>query len=155
MGSTERDIRDRSVTDLSAINGSGGYDYDFSGADAVQIGMTVEPHRVPAAYIFPLLLSTTQSPGKTPLRRYDRELKVQIDVYVPTTGAETGNASKAALDAQDDIMLALEQDRSLGSTGVHDIEIEASAYDGAELDRPGLGVATLLLTITYSETGGA
>ena len=156
MGSTERDILDRIVTDLTAINGSGSYDYDFSGGDQVMIGMKAQPNRLPSAHIFPLRLSTSQSPGRTPLRRYDREFRVQIDVYVPATGDEPGNAIKAALDAQDDVMLALELDRSLGSTGVHDIEIEASAYDGAELDLgPGLGVSTLLLTVRYSETGGS
>lgn len=155
MGSTESDILDRIVTNLSGINGTGSYDYDLSGSDQVQIGMTAEPARVPAAYIFPITLNTSQTKGRTPLRRYDRTLKVQIDVYVPATGSAPGNAIKAALNAQDDVMLALELDRSLGSTGVHDIEIEASAYDGAELNRPGLGVATLLLTVIYSETGGA
>ena len=155
MGSTERDIIDRIATDLAAIDGTGSYDFDFSGTDQVTIGMKAQPARVPAAYIFPLLVSTSQVAGRTVLRRYDREMKVQIDAYVPATGAEPGNAIKAALDAQDDIMLALEQDRSLGSTGVHDIEIEASAYDGAELDRPGLGIVTLMLNITYSENAGS
>lgn len=155
MGSTESSILDRIVTNLSAIDGTGSYDYDFSATDAVQIGMTSEPNIVPAAYVFPMTLNTAQTPRRTPMNRYDRTFKIQIDVYVPATDSTPGLAIKAALNAQDDVMLALEADRSLGSTGVHDIEIEASAYDGAELNRPGLGVATLLLTVIYSERGGA
>jgi hypothetical protein len=59
------------------------------------------------------------------------------------------------MDVQSDVMKALESDRSLGSVGAHDVSIEASAYDGAELDLPGIGVATLLVTVTYSERSGA
>jgi len=155
MGSRERDILDRIKVDIEAIDGSGSYDFNFSTADAVQIGMATEPVTVPAAYIFPLKVSTTQTAGRTPLRRYDREMTIQIDVYVPATDSTPGNALKAAFDGLDDIMLALENDRSLGSTGVHDIEVEASAFDGAEYNRPGLGVSVCLLTVRYSEVGGS
>ena len=74
---------------------------------------------------------------------------------MPATSSAPGNAILAALDAQSDVMKALENDRELGSVGVHDIEVEASAYDGAELDRPGIGVATLLVKVKYSERAGA
>ena len=154
MGSTERSIIERVKTVLATIDGSG-YNYDFSGSDQVGIGMELEPIRVPGIYLHPLTVATAQTPGKTRLRNYDRNFTVQVDVWVPATSSAPGNAKLAALDAQSDVMKALENDRALGSVGVHDIEVEASAYDGAELDRPGIGVATLLVKVKYSERAGA
>lgn len=156
MGSTERDIVTRVKAVLAGINGSsGGFNYDFSATDRVQIGQEQEPIRVPAVYLHPLTVSTSQTAGKTPLRSYGREFNMQLDVFVPATGAEPGNAILAALDAQSDVMKALENDRGLGSVGVHDLEIEASAYNGAEMDLSGVGVATLGLKIIYAERAGS
>jgi|21_taG_2_1085346.scaffolds.fasta_scaffold00229_15 hypothetical protein len=154
MSSTEQSILSRVKTDLVAIDGSGSYNYDFSGADQVSLALAIDPLRVPGVYISPLTTSTSQNAGRTPMNRYDREMVLQIDVFVPTTSSAPGTAILAALDAQSDIMRAIENDRSLGGL-VHDVAIDASAYDGAELDRPRMGVSTLRLKINYSEIAGS
>lgn len=156
MGSTERSLLQRVQTDLQAIDGTGSYNYDFTATDAVILGTEaagVSP-RSPGIYIFPMTISTNQAKGRTPLNRFDRIMMVQIDVWVPRTTETAGNAMLAALDAQSDVMRALENDRSLNNL-CHDIEIDASAYDGIEIELPGYGVATLRMTITYSEVAGA
>lgn len=156
MGSTERSLLERVKADLAAIDGTGSYNYDFTPTDAVILG-TEQPGtapRSPGIYIFPMSISTNQTTGRTPMNRFDRVMIVQVDVWVPRTTEAPGNAMLAAVDAQSDVMRALENDRSLNSLA-HDIEIDASAYDGLEVELPGYGVATLRMTIMYSEVAGA
>ena len=81
-------------------------------------------------------------------------MSVQIEAWTAATSSAPGTALLDALDLQDDIMRALESDRSLGGN-VRDLEISASAFDGFELDRPGLGLAVLVCSISYTETAGA
>ena len=153
MASKEQSILNRIKTDLSGIDGSGSYNYDFSAADRVTLAMAIEPLRVPGIYVAPLTTTTSQTAGRTPMNRYDREMVIQVDVFVPTTSSAPGTAILAALDAQSDVMRAMENDRRLNGL-VHDLEIDASAYDGAELDRPRMGVSTLRLRVKYSEVAG-
>lgn len=156
MGSTERSLLLRVQADLQAIDGTGSYNYDFTATDAVILGIEqpgVAP-RAPGIYIFPMTTNTAQTRGRTPLNRFDRVMMVQVDVWVPRTSEAAGNAMLAALDAQSDVMRALENDRALNGLA-HDIEIDASAYDGIEVELPGYGVSTLRMTIMYSEVAGA
>ena len=154
MGSTERDIVVRIKSNLVGITGSS-YNYDFSGSDQVVVGQAMGPVRVPCIYIHPLNVATAQTPGRTNLRNYDREFSFQIDVFVPSTSSAPGNALLAALDAGSDVMKALENDRSLGSVGARDIEIDATAWDGHELDRPGVAITSMVLKVMYSERAGS
>tara|TARA_R100001443_G_scaffold70458_2_gene78747 strand:+ start:59 stop:523 length:465 start_codon:yes stop_codon:yes gene_type:complete len=153
MGSTERDIVNRIKTNLAGITGDS-YNFDFSASDRVVIGAEAEPIRVPCIYIHPITVSTSQAAGRTRLQNYDREFTLQIDVFVPATSAAPGVGLLAALDAGSDIMKALEADRSLGSVGVRDIEVDASSWDGFELDRPGIGISTLQVKVIYTERAG-
>jgi hypothetical protein len=150
----ERAIMLQVQTQLKTINGSGSYTYDVSGDDQVVIGDTFASHRIPGVYIFANGVSTSQTAGRTVLSRYDREMKIQLEAWTASTSSTPGVALLDAMDLQDDIMRALEGDRSIGGNA-RDVEIEATAYDGAELDRPGLGMAVLLVTIRYTETAGA
>ena len=150
----ERTIMERVKTQLQNINGSGSYTYDVSGSDQVVIGQTFSSGRVPGCYLFTNGTTTKQEAGRTVLTRYDREMKVQIESWVPSTSATAGTALLDALDMQDDIFRAIESDRSLGGN-VRDVELEGSTYEGAELDRPALGMVVVILTIRYTETAGA
>ena len=109
---------------------------------------------MPGVYLFANGVTTAQTAGRTVLTRYDREMKIQIEAWVGATSAAPGIALLDAMDLQDDIMRALESDRSLDGNA-RDVEIEATAYDGAEMDRPGMGMAVLILTVRYTETAGA
>ena len=144
----ERTILNRIKTQISNVNGSGSYTADLSGSDQVVIGESFAPHRLPGCYIYPDGITTAQTAGRTVLSRYDRTMSVQIEAWTAATSSAPGTAL-----LQDDIMRALESDRSLGGN-VRDLEISASAFDGGELDRTGLGLAVLVCSPSYTETAG-
>lgn len=150
----ERTILNQIKTQIQNVNGSGSFTFDLSGDDQTVIGESFSPHRVPGCYIYPNGVSSEQNGGKTVLTRYDRTMSVQIEAWTPATSASPGTALLDALDLQDDIMRAIEADRTLNNN-VRDVEIEANSFDGQELQRPSMGLAVLLLTITYTETAGA
>ena len=150
----ERTILNQIKTQIGNVNGSGSFSADLSGADQVVIGESFSPHRVPGAYIYPNGITTTQAAGRTVLTRFDRTMTVQIEAWTAATSSAPGTALLDALDLQDDIMRALESDRSLGGN-VRDIEIEATSFDGHELDRPSLGLCVLVCSISYTEVSGA
>ena len=149
----ERTILTQIKTQIGNVNGAGSYTADLSGDDRVVIGESFSPGRIPCAYIYPDGITTAQTGGRTVLTRYDRTMSVQIEAWTAATSSAPGTALLDALDLQDDIMRALESDRSLGGN-VRDLEISASAFDGFELDRPGLGLAVLMCSISYTETAG-
>jgi len=155
MGSTERSILEVMKTDLAAVDGSGSYNYDFSATDAVALGTEpagVAP-RAPGIYLFPITLDSSRVKGKTPLNSFTRVFVVQVDVWVPRTTEAASNALLGAVDAQSDVMRALENDPTLNGN-VHDMEISASAYDGEAIQVPGYGVATLRVSVEYNEKRG-
>jgi hypothetical protein len=151
--STEVDIIERIKADLEGVTGSG-YAYDLSGSDQVVVGETFAPHRVPGVYIFPGQVRSGQSAGKTLLTSYDRTFNLQIEGWVAPTTDTPGEALKAALNLGSDVMKALENDRSL-NTNVHDVEMSMIGFEGAALQRPGLGAVVVECVITYRETAGA
>ena len=155
MGSRERDILSRLKTVCSSIDGTGSYNYDFSDTDAVLIGhepATVAP-RAPGVYIYPGPLGSSRKPQRTPLNSFSRLFKVQLDVWVPRTAGTAENACLAIVDAQSDVMRALENDPELNGL-VHDLEIDAQTYDGDAIQLQGYGVVTLLVKIEYNEKRG-
>ena len=151
----ERDILNQIKTQIANVGSlpAGTYTHDLRGEDQVVIGESFSPGRIPCAYIYPNGVTTTQAAGTTVLTRYDRNMSVQVEAWCAATSSAPGTALLDALDLQDDIMRALEADRSLGGY-VRDIEISASSFDGHELDRPSLGLAVLVLSIDYTETAG-
>ena len=151
MGSTEVDILNQVKSNLQGITG-GSYNFDFSASDRVVIGQDQEPVRVPSLYVHPISVATSQPSGKVNLRSYLREFRLQIDAFVPSTSSAPGTGLYAALNAGSDVMKAL--DRSLSSVGVRDVQIDMSAWDGHELDRPGIGVCSMQVKIIYSEVAG-
>jgi hypothetical protein len=151
--STERTILAAIQTQIQNVNGAGSYTFDLSGTRTV-IGEAFQPHRVPACYIYFLNVATAQTPGSTRLTAYDRTMTVQAEGWCAAENSTPGNAALEAVDLMDDIMRALEADRSLDGN-VRDIEISASSIDGQELDRPGLGLCILSLLIRYTEASGA
>ena len=150
----ERTIVTQVKTQLANVNGAGGYANDLSGSDQIVIGESFSPHRLPGAYVYVNTVKTTQTAGRTVLTRYDRQMDLQIEAWCASTSSAAGTTILDALDLQNDIMKALETDRSLGGN-VRDVQIEASAYDGQELDRPSLGLAVLTVSVFYTETAGA
>ena len=156
MASTEKTILERVKTQLAAIDGGSGYNYDFSTADAVVIGtmhVGTAP-RAPGVYLYPLNIQSTRNAGRTLLRNYDREMTIQIDVFVPRTNEGSDNAVLAALDAVSDVMKVLENDPTVNGVA-RDVELDVSAYDGEQIALPGYGIGTIQMHIEYTEVRGA
>ena len=149
----ERAILTQIKTQLANINGAGSYTHDVSGTDQVKIGGKFSPDRVPSVHVWAVSTTTAQNPGRTLLVNYDRTMLAQVEIWV---GSDSDGADLhlTVLDAQNDVMLALEADRTLASN-VDDLEISASNYFGEVFDAPGLGVAVLQLRILYRETAGS
>ena len=155
MGSTERSILTRLKTNLEAVDGTGGYNYDFSAADSVIIGsihVGTAP-KAPGIYIHPLRINSSRNAGRTLLRNYDRECTVQIDVFVPRTSEASDNAVLAAVDAVSDVMRAIELDPDVNGLA-RDVELDVTAYDGEQVQLPGYGIGTIQLFIEYAEQRG-
>lgn len=155
--STARSIIENIKSQIASnVDGSGSYTYDLTGSDQVVIGEAFQPHRVPGAYVFFGGGTTAQTPGTTVLSRYDRTMVCQVEGWVAADSAAPGEAAMDALDLCDDIMRAIESDRTLGllSSGVRDVEIAYNTLDGQELDRPGLGLCILQVTVRYVESAG-
>jgi len=152
----ERSILEAVVSALKTIDGTGSFTYDLSGDDQVLVGRGSRPARVPAAFVAVEGLDTAQVPGQTPLTRYDRTLTLTVVAFAQASDDKPGSVHAASLDLQDDVMRALEADRSLGGL-VYDLEIVSQLYDGAELDAraSGLGIVALAVRCRYAETGGA
>jgi hypothetical protein len=149
----ERTIMGQIKTQLQNINGAGGYVHDLSGEDRIVFGQQFSPARVPGVYLFSGGLSPSLSPGTTRLDSYDRTLTVQIEAWTAPANADTGEAGLQALDLYSDIRRALETDRTLGGN-VRDLQVAGNGWDGWELERPGLGLALLVVTINYRQTAG-
>jgi len=75
-------------------------------------------------------------------------------MWVGCNSADSEDIHLATLDAQNDVMLALEADRTLAGA-IDDLEVNGTTYDGEAFDSPGLGVAVLQLRMLYSETAGS
>ena len=154
MPSRERQILERVKTQIQNVNGSGSYSYDLSSSDRVVFGDRFAPELLPCAYINLIDITTAQDAGRTVLTRYDRTMQIQIEAWTAVTSSTAGQSILEGCDLMDDIMRALEADRSLDGN-VRDIELSASSLDGQELDRPGLGLCILQLVVRYTETAGA
>ena len=150
--SKETDIIDAIISDIAGITGAG-YSQDLSGADRVVIGETFQPHRVPGVYVFPGAVRSSQG-ATTVLNKYDRQFMVQIEGWVAPENDSPKSALYAAMNLAADVRKALETNRGLSSL-VHDVSIDMMSYDGAELQRPGLGAVILQMMVTFSERAGA
>ena len=150
----ERAILNQIKTQLADIDATGSYTHDLSGTDQIKIGGKFSPDRLPAAYLWSISTTTSQTPGRTLLSKYSRTMTAQIEMWVGCNSADSEDIHLATLDAQNDVMLALEADRTLAGA-IDDLEVNGTTYDGEAFDSPGLGVAVLQLRMLYSETAGS
>lgn len=150
----ERTIITQIKTQIQAnADGSGSYSNDLSGADSVAIGEQFSPARIPGVYLFIQNIGTAQSAGATRLDSYSRTMTVQLEGWTAADSDVPGQAALVALDLYHDLTMALEADRTLGGN-VRDIEISGTTFDGWEIDKPGLGLAVLSMSITFRQTAG-
>ena len=154
MPSKERQILERVKTQIQNVNGSGSYSYELSSSDRVVFGDRFAPEALPCAYVNLIDINTAQDPGRTVLTRYDRTMQIQIEAWTAVTSSTAGQSILEGCDLMDDIMRALEDDRTLNNLA-RDVEIRASAFDGQAHERPGLALASIVCSIFYTERAGA
>lgn len=153
--SVHRDVAEAMQTKIQAINGAGVYHYDFTGSDQVFIGIAshaVRPDK-PTAFI---ALQATSSVTGEQLTRWTRTPTFVVEVIVPSD-EDPGKQQLDAMDAMDDIMRALEADRTLGltSSGVRDVLIGGTSFAGALIGFGRYGVASLEVRVTLNVQTGA
>ena len=153
MGSPERTIMNQIKTTLATITTGGGYNYELSGDDQVQIGGKFLPDRIPAAYIFAGETSSALNAGRTALNSYSRTQPVTIEMWIGSNSTDPAEQHLAPLDAQNDVMKILESDRTLNGN-VDDLIINANRADEVP-ELPGVALVVFTVTLTYREVAGA
>ncbi len=131
---------------LQAVDGSGSYTYDLSGADSVILGEVTDAFKLPQVLLF--VDNVVVEPFELTTERM--RLSVRAVGFV---GASTDTAEGrllAAVDLQQDILAATRTDRSLGGT-VIDMQRSASAYQYEAETGDLFGVADVTITVQWFE----
>ena len=151
MASTIRAILSQVKTTLATINGAGSYTYDLSAAGRVTLGLNVEPPMAPYVCIGDPSVDT--SVDGMPLGYYERRGTIPILGWIDGDGSE-GSEMLSACDLLEDLMLALEADRSLNGN-VRDLQVSAQTIDGSELQIEGWGLVVASLEVVYAKETGS
>jgi len=150
MASNLKTILAQVQTQIKTVNGSGVYTYDLSPAGRVVRGVVIDPPvDSPAVGIFHERTST--EPGAR-LGYFERTTVVGIHGWIASDGSE-GDAEDAAADLFNDILRALEADRSL-SSNVRDIAADGVFFGGGTFSLDGWGIVAIDLTINWSQQTG-
>jgi hypothetical protein len=153
--SVHRDVTEAIKTALAAMTVAGGYHYNYNAADQVQIGLASTAPKPNAPAIFISLEESASSYGPE-LTRFTRAARYVIEAVIPSN-ENPGSQQLDAMDAMDDVMRALEANRSLGlrSSGVRDLILEGRAFAGAWIAFGCYGVASITATVTINLATGA
>ena len=151
MASSLKSIIAQVGTQLANINGAGVYTYDVSATGAVVRGAMVQPPISPPCVAYWHMV-TTSKPGPV-LTKFTRTTTIGIHGWTAHDGTE-GDGSDAASDLFNDILRAIEADRTL-SNQVHDVKIGGTFFGGAEFDADRGGMVVAELELTYPIVTGA
>lgn len=146
MASKLKTIMAQVVTQLKTANGSGVYTYDLSATGTVIRGAVLEPPQSsPSVGVF--MVPMDSAPGVR-LGFSERTQRVAIHGWIASDGTE-GDAEDTAADLLNDILRALEADRTLDSK-VRDITLTGSAFSGTTYGWDGWAVVALDMEFNYS-----
>lgn len=110
------------------------------------------PATVPAAYVWTDgLVSALDGEALTQFRR---ELTIRIVVYAQGSSMSPADREDAALTMLDDIVAAVEADRSIAGL-VHDVILDGAAVNGDDFGLSGLLAAELEARVYWSADSGA
>lgn len=154
MASLTRSVLGAVKTAIQGIDGTGGYSHDFSGDDQVFVSWANSPQRMTDTVF--IRLAAVSSEHGARLGYYKRVMSVEIWCWV--RGSNTaGDRVSEATDAADDIMTAIEADRELGllSSGVREVIMSATTFDGQEIGIEGWGGAVIMLQVEASVRTGS
>lgn len=134
------------VSAMEAIDGTGSYHYDLSGA--VIIGHPAEPPTTwPCCYIEPGAMVPDLGPaGRVPLGQFRCTFGFTLYAFVPVATTGGTEAQLEAYDAMMDLCIALGADRSLGGV-VHLMRFTGEGtVVGAGADELGTGRAVAIVS---------
>ena len=148
-------VYDALVAMLESIDGTGSYTYDLSAA-VERRRFTGQTTSVPRAYLSPSEPFCQYAvDGFAELGSYALTMQFDLVIAVSAGAANTPeNKLSAAVLAVDDVLTAIQADRSLGQTALDVVPVLGS-IDGAEVGASSLGIAYGLLTVTTLAPGGA
>lgn len=139
-------------TAIEGIDGSGDYNNSFANAEIMYGWQLTSPgHSEIGVCIDCDGVASTTGPN---LCQWTRASDVAIGVWQPTARQE---ALLNAADLMDDIMMAIESDRTLGlySVGARDVSVEGEAFRGDDVGFKGHAYALIRVRFTYAvSTGG-
>lgn len=148
-------VYDALVTMLQGIDGTGSYTYDFSAA-VERRRFTGQAASVPRVYLSPSEPFCQYGiDGFAELGSYSLVLQFDLVVAVGAGAANTPeNKLSAAVQAMDDVLLAIQGDRGLGGVAL-DVVPALNSIDGAEVGASSLGITYGILTVNTLAPGGA
>ena len=151
MASRSRQVLDAVRDALVTINGAGSYTHNLSGTDAVKIGRSrPEDTVLPAAWV---AVATLRSEHGTGSGRYRRLLTVDIEARVSATSQTTEERACTALDLLDDIVTALEANRTMGGL-IYDLILEGVDIDGDEIGMSNVGIVYAQVVLWWEVASG-
>ena len=153
--SVHRQVANAIKTALAAMTVAGGYHYDYNATDQVKIGMAAGANLLDVPTIYIALEDTVSTTGPE-LNRWARAASFRIEALIPSDESP-GSQQLDAMDALDDIMRAIEADRSLGlrAAGVRDVLLNGSAFSGSLIQFARYGVVSVQCQVKMSFTTGA
>lgn len=152
MASRLRTILTSLKTLVQGINGAGGYVHNLSGNDQVFIGELVRPERYPAVAVYPL---GQHGAHGLQLGRFKRTQNFQIQGWTQAASDSPQERVLMACDLLDDVMTAIEADRTIGGNVYDLLFLEVSAFNGDEAGVPGFGVMVCTLQLWWHTNSGA
>lgn len=130
---------DALVAALAACNGAaGGYTYDLSATGRVREGHPPDDTAALTGVCVFAAFGDLKSEHGPQLGRYRRNLTLEVTGYVSVAADTPYERVRAAIHLLDDIMRAVELDRTLAGA-VLDLIIEARAFDGQAWGIPQMG----------------
>ena len=128
MASTTATVWGQVATQLANINGAGVYTTDISGTGRVVQGRYTSPPVTPPCAV--VWVDSVETAQHVELGVYRREFNMTIVGLVEATSDDELTLTTAAMDLMDDILRAIEADRSLGGS-VYDVIMSATSFAGA------------------------
>jgi|15BtaG_2_1085339.scaffolds.fasta_scaffold00097_44 hypothetical protein len=149
------DIWDTLVTQLQLINGSGVYTHDLSGSSPTRVGrvrLSSPPVEPPFAVV---VLDEVPSRHDVVLGKYRRDLVFTIVGWAQSAGDSDELRQEAACNMLDDILRAVESDRTLGGE-VYDVLCHGRSFVASEPETGALyGVAVVRAEAYLRVSSGA
>ena len=152
MGSNARAVLEKFVETIRTVNGGNDYTYNLSDTHDRVLGASVWPPSVlPCVMIQDTSISSEHQGASG---RYKRRMDITLIGWVASAENTPGSRALAACDLLDDVMLAIEADRTVGGTVLDVIFTNTTAIDGFEETGAELGAFGAIASVYWLVTTG-